>query len=255
MNLPDYIDLALVAACEERIVNAWPAPSTLMIEGWVVRFANGYSGRANSASPLSAGATLSEEALALIERLYEDAHLPPCIRITPLTHAGMANRLAKRGYRRKDASLGMVADLSGQVFEKPPGLSLSPRPVRTWIEAVAARQTPDKSDPDKLSAIVSGIRLPATFATLEMDGQPAALAMCVAERGLAEIGSVIVDAGQRGRGHGRRLMHGVMSWAAEMGCERAYLQVESNNAVAIRLYESLGFKPANGYQTWIRDGL
>ena len=37
--------LAEVAACEERIVNCWPAPSTLLIEGFAVRFANGYSGR------------------------------------------------------------------------------------------------------------------------------------------------------------------------------------------------------------------
>ncbi len=50
----------LVAACERRIVNAWPAPTTLIIGDWVVRMANGYSGRANSASPLSAGADLSD---------------------------------------------------------------------------------------------------------------------------------------------------------------------------------------------------
>jgi N-acetylglutamate synthase len=250
-----HIDLALVAACEERIVNAWPAPATLMIEGWVVRFAQGYSGRANSASPLKPGSTLSESALAQIERLYEEAGLPPCLRITPLTHPGMARRLTKRGYRQKDAALGMIANLSGRVFEAPEGLSLTPHPARGWIEAVAARQTLDKSDPDKLSTIVSGIRLRVAFATLAMNDQPVALAMAVSERGMAEIGSVVVDAGHRGQGHGRRLMHGLMGWAAEAGCHSAYLQVESTNAVAIGMYGSLGFMPVYGYQTWIRDGL
>jgi hypothetical protein len=47
-------DIGLVLECERRIVNAWPSPATLLIGDWVVRFASGYSGRANSATPLKA---------------------------------------------------------------------------------------------------------------------------------------------------------------------------------------------------------
>jgi len=192
VTLPDTIDLALVAACEERIVNAWPAPATLMIEGWAVRFADGYSGRANSASPLKSGSTLSEGALALIERLYTEAGLPPCIRLTPLTHPGMARRLAARGYRLRDASIGMVAPLAA--FEAAPAsaLTLEPCATRQWIGAVAARQSPDKNDPEKLAAIVRNIRLPAAFAALHAAGAPVALGMSVAERGMAEEGAPIL---------------------------------------------------------------
>jgi ribosomal protein S18 acetylase RimI-like enzyme len=254
MPIPDRVDIALVAACEERIVNAWPAPSTLMIEGWVVRFAHGYSGRANSASPLQAGATLSEGALALIERLYAEAGLPPCIRLTPLTQPGMARRLAARGYRLRDASIGMVAGLAGRAPAPVEGLTIAPSATPGWIAAVAARQSPDKSDPEKLGAIVRNIRLPAAFAALHVEGAPVALGLSVAERGMAEIGSVIVDAHARGKGHGRALIMGLMAWAQGQGCHSAYLQVEANNAVAIRLYESLGFSPAYLYQTWVRDG-
>jgi N-acetylglutamate synthase len=41
------IDIA--RAAEERLINCWPAVTTLHMEGWAVRFANGYSGRANIA--------------------------------------------------------------------------------------------------------------------------------------------------------------------------------------------------------------
>jgi ribosomal protein S18 acetylase RimI-like enzyme len=253
MELPDYPDLALVAACEERIVNAWPAPSTLMVEGWVVRFANGYSGRANSASPLKPGATLSDAALALIEGLYAGAGLPPCIRTTPLTQPGMKRRLAARGYRVKDRAIGMASPLASP-SPMPPGLRIEPHATRGWIEAAASRQSPEKNDPDKLAAIVGNIRMPAAFATLMQRDAPVALGMCVAERGMAEIGAVIVDAGLRGQGHGRALMQGLMSWADARCCTHAFLQVEAGNAPAIRLYESLGFRPAYGYETWVRDG-
>jgi ribosomal protein S18 acetylase RimI-like enzyme len=252
-ELPDYPDLALVAACEERIVNAWPAPSTLMVEGWVVRFANGYSGRANSASPLTAGATLSESALAQIERLYAEAHLPPCIRLTPLTASGMARRLAARGYRIRDRALGMVAALA-DAAPTSSTMHIEPRASRGWVEAVAALQSPEKNDPDKLAAIVGGVRMPAVFARLDVDGAAVALGMSVAERGMAEIGSIIVDEARRGSGHGRALVRGLMDWAASQQCHTAYLQVEASNAPAIGLYESLGFRPAYAYGTWVRDG-
>jgi ribosomal protein S18 acetylase RimI-like enzyme len=252
LELPDYPDLALIAACEERIVNAWPAPSTLMVEGWVVRFANGYSGRANSASPLKPGATLSGDALALIEQLYVEAGLPPCIRLTPLTANGLARRLAARGYRLRDRAIGMVATL-GDGLSLPPGPHIEPFATPRWIEAVSALQVAGKRDPDKLAAIVGGIRMPAAFATVEMGGAPIALGMSVAERGMAEIGSIIVAETRRGSGHGRALVQGLMAWARSLGCHSAYLQVESGNVPAIRLYASLGFRPVYAYETWIRD--
>jgi ribosomal protein S18 acetylase RimI-like enzyme len=253
VEMPDYPDLALIAACEERIVNAWPAPSTLMVEGWVVRFANGYSGRANSASPLKSGATLSEDALALIEGLYEEVGLPPCIRLTPLTHPGMKRRLAARGYRIRDRALGMMAGLD-EASPLSARMHVEPRATQGWIEAVAALQSPEKSDPEKLAAIVKGIRMPAAFAKLTHAGAPVAMGLAVAERGMAEIGSIIVDEAHRGSGHGRALVKGLLAWARNQGCHSAYLQVESGNSPAIRLYESLGFRPLYAYETWIKDG-
>ena len=67
----------LVLGCERRIINAWPALSTLIVGDWVLRFANGYSGRGNSATPLSYGAELDATMLDLIEELYRADGLVP----------------------------------------------------------------------------------------------------------------------------------------------------------------------------------
>jgi len=246
-------DLDLVLDCERRIVNAWPSPATLLIGDWVVRFASGYSGRANSASPLKPGAELDEATLALIEELYRADGLPPCIRLTPLVGAATRAAVLARGYRVKDASFGLIRSLAAIVPDSEPELQIEARPSQEWITGVAARQTGIKADPDKLSAIVDAVRLPAAFATWLVAGEPVAFGMSVAERGMAEIGSVVVDPAHRGHGYGRRLMAGLMGWARAMECEQAYLQVDQTNAVALGLYGSLGFRQIYAYETRVLD--
>jgi N-acetylglutamate synthase len=246
-------NLSMVQACEERIINAWPAPSTLIIADYAVRFANGYSGRANSASPLRPNAALSTDEIGLVEQLYVEAGLPPCFRITPLMAEETAQQIRQRGYRMKDETIGMIAPLEGLVVPHDPALEIAPAATPQWISAICTHQVAEKRHEGNLRLIVGNVRLPAAFATIREGGASAAMGMGVAERGMAEIGAIMVDATQRGKGHGRRLVQGLMGWAAAQGCHSACLQVESGNAVAIRLYASLGFGPLYGYQTWIRD--
>jgi ribosomal protein S18 acetylase RimI-like enzyme len=255
MHAPHAIaapDLALVLACEQRIVNAWPAPTTLLIGDFVVRMANGYSGRANSASPLRAGADLGEDEIALIEGLFRDAGLPPSFRATPLMAPALRARLDARGYTLKDASFGMIARLD-PVAALPDALRIAPAPPDDWIASISRFQVPAKRNPEHLRAIVGAIRLPAAFATLLDGDQAAAFGMSVAERGMAEIGAIMVDETRRGRGLGRALVGGLMSWAKAAGAADAFLQVEQGNARAIGLYRSLGFRTVYAYETLIRS--
>ncbi len=102
-------------------------------------------------------------------------------------------------------------------------------------------------------AIVSRIRLPGSFATLHHGGAPVGFGMTVIERGMAELGAIILAPEARGRGLGRALVAGLMRFAWENGAGRAYLQVEQGNAPAIALYDSLGFVPIYTYATMVKD--
>jgi ribosomal protein S18 acetylase RimI-like enzyme len=243
-------DLSLVLACEQRIVNAWPAPTTLLIGDFVVRMANGYSGRANSASPMRAGADLSDADVDLIEGLFRAEGLTPCFRATPLMAAGLRARLDQRGYRLKDASHGMIAALD-QPLPQPEALIIATAPPDDWIDSISSFQVPSKRSPVHLRAIVGNIRLPAAFATLTHEGRPAAFGMSVSERGMAEIGAVMVDDALRGRGLGRALVTGLMGWARAAGAAQAYLQVDQTNAAAIGLYRSMGYRMVYAYETLV----
>jgi ribosomal protein S18 acetylase RimI-like enzyme len=253
MKAQDRDESGLVLECERRIVNAWPSPATLLIGDWVVRFANGYSGRANSASPLKSGAELDENTLELIEELYRSDGLDPCIRLTPLVGEATRAAVLARGYRVKDASFGMIVPLEGLLPSEEPELQIEARPSADWIAGVAARQSGLKTHAGNLAAIVEKVRLPAAFATWLVAGEPVAFGMSVAERGMAEIGGIVVDPDHRGHGLGRRIVKGLMGWARAMDCDSAYLQVDQTNAVAIGLYRSLGFRQLYAYETRILD--
>lgn len=246
-------DSALVLGCERRIINAWPALSTLIVGDWALRFANGYSGRANSATPLVYGAELDAVTLDLIEELYRADGLAPSIRLTPLVAEATRAAVLKRGYRVKDKSFGLVAPLAGLLVSEEPELQIEARPSLEWIAGVAALQSGIKTHVGNLAAIVERVRLPAAFASWLIEGEAVAFGMSVAERGMAEIGLICVHPDHRGHGYGRKIVQGLMGWAGAMDCGNAYLQVEQGNAIAINLYRSLGFRQLYAYETRLLD--
>lgn len=62
--------------------------------------------------------------------------------------------------------------------------------------------------------------------------------------GRAHLARLIVEPSSRGRGVGRRLVTGLLDRARIEGHTRSSLNVDPANAVAIRLYERLGFVEA-----------
>ena len=61
------------------------------------------------------------------------------------------------------------------------------------------------------------------------------------------------DPADRRKGHGGRLVRGMLAQAAALGASSAYLQVVMTNNPAIALYESLGFSEAYRYAYRIHD--
>jgi hypothetical protein len=60
----------VIRSLEELSLNAWPSLQTLLYDGWVLRFANGYTKRANSVNPLYHSGTDVTEKTETCERLY-----------------------------------------------------------------------------------------------------------------------------------------------------------------------------------------
>jgi ribosomal protein S18 acetylase RimI-like enzyme len=86
--------------------NAWPALEQLLVAGWLIRFAEGYTKRANSANFLYPSTTPVEQLVAWCEQLYAVRKLPPIFRLVDRTETPPTDRLlAERGYQAIDPSV------------------------------------------------------------------------------------------------------------------------------------------------------
>lgn len=237
----------LIAALEYRLINAWPAFEVELVEGWLLRFAEGYSKRANSATPIVPGATLEPDLVRFIEGAFEKRGLSPCFRLTGLEDVSAGEVLARGGYEEFDPSLCLIARLDCDLPEADPTVRISAGPKATWIKDAAASYGGDKGNAEILGRIVRLIRQDAAFATLQLDEQDAAWGLAVRERGYAGLYDIVVAPDLRGLGLGRKLVCSLMGWAREGGASHAYLQVRETNEVALSLYRALGFELAYRY--------
>ena len=240
-----------VRALEERALNAWPALQTVLFEGWVVRFSDGYTKRANSACTLGAPCAPLPEAGEAIEALYERNGRRPIFRLSALARDSDAEWLERRGYARIEPTAVMTADC-GRGKPVDPDIVLTETPGEAWLAGFAAGNRYGPAVRPTLERMLAAIRPRALFATLSRAGRPCGYGLAVIERGRVGLFDILVEEHARGQGLGRRLVRGMLDAGAQAGAQGAYLQVLETNAAAIALYRSLGFTKAYGYEYFTR---
>lgn len=222
-------------------MRAWPALSEEVFGGWVARFAQGYSKRANSLNAVAPHAPF-DMVIDRAEAFYAARGLPTVVRLSPLAPATIDPILAARGYELVDPSLVMVGPLDlipSPVSPHRVELRASPDP--SWVGAVAKLHELSSAASDALHAILRRINGPAVFATLQVDGQAVGHGCAVLDEGMIGLFEIVVAHDRRGSGHGRALVSGLLKWGWEQGARSAWLQVHQGNQAAINLYRSLGF--------------
>ncbi|SCY28712.1 GNAT family N-acetyltransferase [Microvirga guangxiensis] len=247
-------DHGLIIGLESRLLNAWPSFDYQAYDGWILRFANGYSKRANSATPLLPHAALDEELLDYMIARFVEANVRPTFRLNGLQAADVDERLRLRGFKEIEPTHVLVAPIPQADCEPDPEVELAPQASKRWVREAAASYGGDKSDDETLMKIVSRIRQKAAFATLSLDDKPVAWGLGVVERGYVGLYDIVVAPDLRGIGLGRRVVSSLMAWGCGQGAHSAYLQVREENEVAHSLYRALGFEIAYGYRHRVMPG-
>jgi N-acetylglutamate synthase len=234
---------------EEASLNAWPALQQLLLDGWVLRFARGFTKRANSIVPLYPS---SQSALAKVrycENLYAREQLKTIFRLTTVRdNAALDALLAKRGYAAVDPTLVLAAPLAEGRWSDAP--RFQPLPSEAWLAAYARHAAIPTGAQTLHAMLLRGIRTEHLFGAIAADSAIDACGLAVVERELVGLFDIVTDPAQRRRGCARALVTSLLGWARRSGADYAYLQVVENNVAARALYDELGFTTL--YRYWYR---
>ena len=227
---------------EETCLNAWPALRQVLLDGWVLRFSEGLTRRANSANPLRGSRETGNGLIAACEALYQRRQMPTIFRLPSIIDRDLDERLDALAYGLEGESCVRYGDLTAVEAASDPDVQLLSRPSREWFAAMAALQNHGAEQRRTFRRIVGAIAIPAAFAALAVDGEFVALAYGAIHDRLLCYESVITNPRRQRRGHARRVIASLAAWAAEQGAEGACLEVEAHNTAALALYDAVGLE-------------
>ena len=227
---------------EETCLNAWPALRQVLLDGWVLRFSEGLTRRANSVNPLRGRREAGVGLIAASEVLYQRRQLPTIFRLPSIIDPDLDERLDEAGYSREGESCVRYGELTAVEAASDPDVQLLTRPTREWFAAMAALQNHNPEQRRTYRRIVGSLAIPAAFAALAIDGEFVALAYGAVHDRLLCYESIITNPRRQRRGYARRVIASLAAWAKDQGAEGACLEVEAHNAAALALYDLVGLK-------------
>jgi len=243
---------AEILAIERAAFDAWPAAEVRALGGWRMRFNHGVTNRGSSVWPGPGGSELSLDGrIAAVERFYAERGAPACYQISAAADPPELDAaLAARGYETHSpvsvevssvAAVAALATPDGFEARCSDGLS------EDWFD-VSGRQGRFRAEAvDVYRGMLGQLAGRAGFALVRAGGEPAAVGLGVAAPPWAGVFSMLTLPRFRGKRLGDAVLGALARWARDRGAERLYLQVETDNAPARRLYTRAGFLPRYAY--------
>jgi N-acetylglutamate synthase len=208
---------------EHAAALAWPGVEQQWVGGWLLRFGQGSTRRANSAVPLDVSVGTD---MGPIIDWYAARGAPPRL--------SLPDRLFRMppGVPVDTENLVMTSDLHAVRPDR--AVTIAELPDDEWLR-LYQRDVPV----DVLTAVVDG---EVAFGTIACAAVGRA-AVTAAPDGIRWVGlsAVHVAVEARRSGLGRALCSSLLAWGGGRGATRAYVQVLADNAAGTRMYESMGF--------------
>jgi ribosomal protein S18 acetylase RimI-like enzyme len=235
------------AVFDELMRAGWPALEEVPVDGWVARFANGVTQRANSVMPLAAPGDF-EVALDQVEELYADRGLTAVFQVgTDAQPAELDRTLAERGYEFGSPTGLQAVDVDHAIKQLAPAdVDIAEAADADWLDLWWA--VDGRGDADALAVaekILAGG--PALYATIRDDDTTVAVGRLALVGEWGGVYCLAVRPDARRRGLGGAVLAGLLAAGRDHGVTRSWLQVRDENAAARRLYQRAGYTEVARY--------
>jgi GNAT superfamily N-acetyltransferase len=237
---------------EEYSLNAWPSLSTFIYDGWLLRFAKGFTKRSNSINPIyNAVSQKLVEKIQYVESIYTSAGLDTIFKITPFVPSeNLDLTLENMGYDIVEPSSVQVLDLTITPEPRTNEIKIDLTINDEWLDVVTKLNNLSEAHRQITRELFSPSYLRKGFFTLYQNGLPVACGVGIIEGDYVGLYDIVTDSNYRKQGHATELLIHILKWARENGATQSYLQVVKANTPAVTLYKKLGYQEI--YTYWYR---
>ncbi|HEX3077991.1 MAG TPA: GNAT family N-acetyltransferase [Lachnospiraceae bacterium] len=241
---------SIIIKYEELSINAFPALLTEIYDGWILRYANGYTYRANSVNPIYTSSESLDRKVNICEEKYFQKGLPCVFKMTDNLDSILDGMLEKRGYDIQKSADIMERKLAEESFMDQQ-VDIEYVISDEWFEAyVKMNEMKQESIQGAARGCLDRIGNPVICASIKQEGMVVAIGLGVYENGYVGLFDILVHEDYRRRGLGMRVVNAILQEGQRMGTHTAYLQVVATNSIAVNMYERLGFEKV--YTYWYR---
>ena len=246
-----------ITELEELSTRTWPPLRTENLGQWRIRISDGLTYRANSVlvlgpPPFGDPGLGIDEAIATVERMYNEAKLPPTFQCVHPLYTELIDFLLARGWREKVGAAFLISDIENTIdnCEK-----LKQRGFEILNESAPTAEFLALHGDEILESIMNSY--PARYISIKNGNETVATARVAIENSWAILTRLFVSPTHRRQGLAEELMLASLLIAKQEGANKMCLQLDRSNTAAAALYEKLGFRIHHTYsfiEREVRDG-
>ncbi len=238
--------------------NAWPSFETIIYDGWILRFANGYTKRSNSINPIFKSTLNLRRKMDYCHNLFQNRNLPIVYKITDEVHPiNLDAILEKEGFQIVDPTLVLMKTFNSlnainpsQVYISSKNVSISDELTSTWLNACVELNNVSVLEINNLKRILKQISCEKWFYLLYKGDSVIGCGLGVQQDTYYGIFDFTISEPHRNQGNGHFLLQEMLKHAESKGNTNVYLQVVKANTPARNLYKKCGFTTL--YEYWYR---
>lgn len=223
-------------------MNALPSLQTFLYDGWVLRFADGYSNRANSVNPIYPHTENVDKKIEICEGIFKRRALKPVYKITPfVSPQNLDALLEKRNYKVIHRTSVHTLHLKGLKHSTDSLTITEKRLSEEWFECYCRFNGMSEANSIIYKKMLNNLVPEEFYSSIKINGEIIACGMAVLERAHFGLFDITVREDFRKKGYGTKLILDMLKVGLDYGAETAYLQVMLENLPALSLYKKLGF--------------
>ena len=241
---------------QEFLINSWPAKHYYFLNGWILRFTEGVTSRANSVFPIQYTGTQKtlDSNIELVEKAYK-AHNLEAVFTIPDFHEpkNLKEKLLKRGYKTYDHTIALgirIDEIQTKTINNDFEYHIFNSRVKEISDFLARFSKWNEVEQNIIQEINQRIIIPKKCYMLTKYNNEVigTLLAVLVSQGYLYIGDVFVHPDYRRQNIATSMLIRLIDeWAVANGVKCIWLQVEKVNTKALDLYHKLGMRKLYGY--------